>query len=276
MTALRTPLRLTAVLARVTPIWHVVGAGLLAVWLVLQTHRDPFLDQLRATASVRTALIVLALGTAFALDDPTEHDLAGTPVSVATRRVIRVGLLLVPVALLWAGILAIASAAPALSGGPAAVLGAGAWAEMNGGTAPVFTPPPDTATLLPWAALTLELGAVLAVVLGVAAWGSRRSADRSGGLVAAPVTLAVVLVLALLPQPITFLPGWAASPLTTGTATEGWEVWVAGHQRIAVVGLAGLALLVSGSRDLARRTLRRRVAGSRVQAEPLRAADALG
>lgn len=145
------------------------------------------------TLHVRLAALALCIGGAFLLDDPAAEIVESVPASLLFRRLLRLALALPVLTAAWALVLHSAGRAPA------------------------------------WE-LTLELGALLAVALAVAA--------RAGGVAAGP-TLLVLFGLAAL------LPGrWAL--LVPGPEDPRWS---AAHARWALVLAAGLAAFVWASLD---------------------------
>lgn len=219
---------------RLLPWWHLgIGATFAAV-IVWSGQGDSHLTIYGMTRLLRLAMACLALSVAFVLDDPTEDDLAAAGLPVAARRTVRLGLTVPLLAALWAGLLAAAVSAPALKPPPGA-------AAVDGFVLPVW-------------ALSLEFGALVALTLAAAGVAIRRSADRVGGLVAAPATLAMLGAALLLPERWSlFLPPWAAP--TDGQPTPGWLAWVASHQRWALLGVAAVTVLMWAGRDAGRRRL---------------------
>ena len=144
MTRARQALLLAAPSLRATPWLPLLPAGALA--LAVLRFDGPVLLELRLAA------IALCVGAAFVLDDPASETLATSPAPLLFRRLVRIGLVLPLVALLWALTLRYA------------------------GTG--FD-----------AALTLELAAMLAVTLAAAAFATPRLADGRGGPAAAPALL---------------------------------------------------------------------------------------
>lgn len=159
---------------------------------------------------LRLVALLAALGTAFLLDDPSEPTTEAAGVSLLTRRLVRVGL-----------------AAPLLAGWWALVL----W--LAGYRLPGLD--------VPVAAATVQLGALLAVVLALAAFGARLAPERLGGVVAGPA-------LAILAAAATELPRELA--LYVAPTSPEWEAARWRWTGLAVLG--GLALL-AGCRDPAAR-----------------------
>jgi fluoroquinolone transport system permease protein len=161
---------------------------------------------------LRITMTVGALGCAFLLDDPSEPTTEGVAGSLLLRRTLRVALLL-PAATAW-------------------------WVAALWRVHALHPGVP-----LPVAALTLEVVALLAVTVALAAAGSRLAPERRGGVVAAPALLAVVSAASLLP-PRVALYAWPAS-----------ASWASAHQRWALLLALALAAFAAASRDPAHRRL---------------------
>ncbi len=143
------------------------GAVLLAPLVVLDAEPDSVLTGLRVAA------VALASGAAFILDDETEDDLAATPTTIMTRRVLGLALALPAAALCWWGLVVLARASRWL---------------------PEEVP-------LPVGGLTVE--AVALLVAGLATAVAARTWTRSGALVTPAVLGGLLLTAHLLP------PRWA-------------------------------------------------------------------
>lgn len=176
-----------------------LAAGLL-VWV---DYRDGsgLLWPLRGCAAL------LALGAAYTLDDSAAAVTAAAPTSLAVRRGTRLAVVVGAVGIAWA---ALASYAAVLSGDP-----------------------------LPLAALTLELAALLALVLAFAA--------AVGGTAAGPAVVGVLVLSTRLPQRWSLLDG-----------VPGDVSWSAAHRRWVVLLVAAVAVLLVATRDPAARPLLRR------------------
>ncbi|MEU4876237.1 hypothetical protein [Streptomyces sp. NPDC021608] len=145
---------------------------------------------------IRAGAVLLALGAAFVLDDSAAAVTAVTPVPRWLPRALRAGVAVSSVGVGWAGVLAVGARAVG----------------------------PDERRSLPWAGLTLEAAALLAVVLALAALGLRLTAGRGGGELATPGAVFVVVLAALAPLPDGLRP--FAQPLS-GTWDSSREVWAA-------------------------------------------------
>ena len=167
---------------------------------------------------LRLAAVALAAGAAFVLDDPAAETIAASPTPLLFRRLLRAALALPVVAALWALLLLHADAAPA------------------------------------WA-LTLELAAMLATTLAVAALAAPLVPDGRGGVAAAPALLVLLGAAALaLPDGLTL---FAAGPLDAR--------WEASHERWASVLVAAVLAFVYASLDPGRA----RLLALRARREPL-------
>lgn len=173
---------------------------------------------------LRLAAVALCVGAAFVLDDAAAETTASAATPLVFRRLVRIALVLPLIAGLWALLLAYA--------------GTG----FDG-------------------ALTLELAAMLAVVLAAAALAAPLLPEGRGGLAAAP-TLLVLVALAAVALPDTWTL-FASGPEDAR--------WAGSHERWAVVLVAGVAGFLLASRDPGRRRLLgRRTSRGR---EPIRQLD---
>ena len=109
---------------------------------------------------LRLAALALCVGAAFVLDDAASETLASSPTSLLFRRLVRVALVLPPVAALWMLLVAYA----------------GEGADV---------------------ALTLELAGMLAVTLAASALAAPHVPDGRGGLAAGPTLLVLMATAAL-------------------------------------------------------------------------------
>ena len=168
----------------------IVGASLPAAFVVWHFHNQPFPDAGASTFGLRAAAVMLAMGLAFVLDDPTEDTTGPAPVSILTRRALRIGLALPPVLLLWLVLRAYAGGAVGEEGIPA------------------------------WP-LTLEFLTFCAAGLAGAAAGARILSDRLGGLAGAGAIALSALVLAVFPWAFGLLTRIAGTP-QHDAATPWW------------------------------------------------------
>ena len=167
---------------------------------------------------LRLAAVALAAGAAFVLDDPAAETIAASPTPLLFRNLLRAALALPLVAALWTVLLLYADVAPA------------------------------------WA-LTLELAAMLAATLAIAALAAPLVPDGRGGVAAAPALLVLLGAAALaLPDGLTL---FAAGPLDAR--------WGASHERWASVLVAAILAFVYASLDPGRA----RLLALRARREPL-------
>lgn len=158
----------------------VAASGLVALLLVVKD--DALEDPGSALLLLRAVGVIAVLGAAFVLDDEAAPTLEASPSTVAWRRSLRVFtaslLVAVPWALVW-------------------------WrVEVH-----------DTEA--PWAGLSLELAALLALALATAAAVTRWAGTTDPGVATTPVVFGVVLGAFQLPQKFALYgapgPGWDAA-----------------------------------------------------------------
>ena len=185
-----------------------VSLGLLA----LAVRPGSVLEAEELVQWLRIAIVTGALGCAFLLDDPSEPTTESGAGSLLLRRALRVALLLPATAAWWVAVVwRIRAVYPAVS--------------------------------LPIAAFTLEVAALLAVTMALAAAGSRLAPERRGGVVAAPALLALTSAAFLLPAQVTLY------------AQPGSAAWDGAHRRWALLLGLALAAFAAASRDPAHRRL---------------------
>lgn len=119
---------------------------------------------------LRVAVLLLCMGTAFVLDDPTEETIGHVPTPLVMRRTLRVVLVLPLVSTMWFVMSRVAGTVPAREGGP-----------------------------MPIGDLTIEAATLLAIALTSACVGAKLTADRLGGIVAAPAVFALIGIAMFLP-----------------------------------------------------------------------------
>lgn len=150
-------------------VWQpMMWAGVLAGAYVRMEGPDAYIDY--RVLVLRLAILFVCMGAAFALDDATEDTLSYVPAPLLLRRLLRVLLLLPLAAATWFLLVETAGEVTRRDGGP-----------------------------LPVGDLTVEAGAMLAVTLVAASIGSRVTSDRLGGIVAAPILLALAVGAIALP-----------------------------------------------------------------------------
>ncbi|MGC9541753.1 hypothetical protein [Streptomyces sp. UG1] len=149
-----------------------------------------------AVLLIRACAVLLAMGTAFMLDDPAAATTEVVPVPRWVPRTLRVAIALVAVVVGWTGVLVL-----------------GTWAVA-----------PQARELLPGPGLTLEAAALFATVLALAALGLRLTAGTGGGMLAAPGAVLCVMLAVLMPLPARLQP--FAQPLSAGWNSSRW-LWTA-------------------------------------------------
>lgn len=216
--------------AKLVPWAHVCAGTVLAFGVVSAVRGNEWADVPAVVHAVRVGAVAIAVSLAFVFDDPTEAMLAGTPVTVAVRRSVRLVVVLPLVALLWVGLLWWAWSTPAIQQTTAS------WPGLP----------------LPVSALTLEVGALAAVALASSAVSMWRSRSTTGGLVAGPAGLAAAAALLLLPPSLALWVPYAPAPPVNSVTDARWLAWVAAHQRWAALIVFGLLGIALWSRDRAR------------------------
>ncbi|HYO61190.1 MAG TPA: hypothetical protein VEU29_04775 [Actinomycetota bacterium] len=179
--------------------WSAVGlSGALALAAVyvltrsscaVRANGEACLDLAARVQGVRLGGILLALGAATLMDDPTDEAVASSATGLAAVRGLRVAVALPILAAFWGGALWLASRNPA------------------------------HADVLPAGDLTLEVSALLMVALaGGGAWVRRKGGRAS--LAAAPTVLCAAVLAALMPEPARLIvedpadPAWATTHST--------------------------------------------------------------
>lgn len=203
--------------------WELVRSG----HLVRSLQRAPFLTVAVAGAAylaarrgdthdvvgdLRVLGLLLALGSGFVLDDGAAVTLQASPYSLARRLGLRIACAAVVVVPLWTALLA--RFLPAARAGDRWALGLG---------------------------LTIELGAALAVVWAVAAWGRRHGFEHPG-VATTPALLASLLLATSIPQ----------APMLVGPGAQ----WTPAHLRWSGVLAGATCVLVAAMRDPAARRRR--------------------
>jgi hypothetical protein len=159
--------------------------------------------------------LALCTGAAFLLDEAAGATLDATPRSRARRRMLRIGLAFPLLCGVWAGSLWYATAVEGTPFGP------------------------DTR-----AALSVQLGAMLALTLAASAIALRLMPDERGGWTGAAVLFSLLGAALWLPERWTLL------------AAPGDDAWNAAQQRWAALLALALLALVWASRDPAARNAR--------------------
>lgn len=187
----------------------VVAWALVATLLVVKV--EALAHPGSALMLVRAVGVIAVLGAAFVLDDEAASTLEASPSTLAWRLSLRVVTAVALVSVPWAG----------------------AWwrAESHG-------------TDLPWAGLTLEVAALLALALATAAGVTRWSGATDAGVATTPMVFVVVLGAFQLP------PRFALY----GNPGPGWDD---AHVRWSVLLAVATLLLLWCARDPAARRLTR-------------------
>ena len=230
---LRPLLRATARAVNWLPL--ALGASLgLAVVLVPEALTTKLTDA-HLVELIRVAAACTALGAAFLLDDPATRSTPTVPTSRLARNLVRAAVAAPAIALWWGAALTLARA--------------------------MAHRPHETH--LPAAALTVEVAALIAAALALAATAQRHTTDGNAGVIAAPA----VLVLA---AAIWFLPRRVA--LATAPGDPHWTV---SHYRWAGLLAAGVVAFVWAGHERTRRPAAvGRAASSRRDPEPADDVDA--
>ena len=168
------------------PLW----AAILAILYVLWEAPNSFIDY--RILVLRLGGLLICMGAAFVLDDPTEETIGHVPTPLMLRRSMRIALLLPLVATAWGVLVHLGGEVPRRAGGP-----------------------------LPVGDLTLEAATLLLAALAAACLGARLTSDRLGGIAAAPVVLAFVGAALLLPHDYRLFVGSPSDPRWA----EAHEMW---------------------------------------------------
>ena len=155
---------------------------------------------------LRVGALLLCMGAAFVLDDVSEETIGHVPTPLLMRRTLRILLLLPLLGSAWAAMLYIAGDVARDDGGP-----------------------------MPAGDLTLEAATLLAVAFCAATVGGRFTADRLGGIAAAPIVLVLVAVATFLPERQKMILG-SPSFARWEDAHEWWRV-------VLVAAVVGFVLL---------------------------------
>jgi len=157
---LRQAWRLAPLTIRTIRLLPIAATGALSFLLVFMAHHD----HSGGLQHVPQAAMFLSIGCGFVLDDPAEATIAGVPPVLLYRRVLRLALAIPFLAVVWASLL---------------------WyARVDGTTG----------------ALTVELAAMAAIAVGIAAIASHVVPDGLGGVAAGPSVLVLFVTVALLPR----------------------------------------------------------------------------
>jgi len=215
---------MTALLQRLAPVartiaWPaLVGGALACVAVIAAAQQLPAVFPLARWPGL--GALALCVGAAFLLDDDAATTVDATPTSLARRRLLRVALALPLLGAVWAGSLWYGTSADGASFGP------------------------DTR-----AALSLQLGAMLALTLAASALALRALPGEQCGWTGAVAPFALLTAVLLLPERWTLL------------AVPGEDAWPAVQQRwTALLALGVMTIAWAGrepGRNLGRRIGRR-------------------
>lgn len=169
------------------PLW---AAGLALLYVAMEA-RSGYIDY-RITV-LRVGALLLCMGAAFVLDDVTEETIGHVPTPLLMRRGLRIGLLVSLLAVAWAVMLKIAGDVGPREGGP-----------------------------MPAGDLTLEAATLLAIAFCAASLGTRFTADRLGGVAAAPIVLGLVAIALFVPENQAMILGGPSYP-RWADAHEWWR-----------------------------------------------------
>jgi hypothetical protein len=165
------------------------GAGLGLVVLIVPEVLATRMSAADLTTLLRIAAACLAVGAAFLLNDPAARSIQTAPTPRLLRHAVRAGLALPAVGAGWGAALA------------ATALGRGAVAAAP-----------------PRAGLTLEVAALVALALALAACASRIAPDGNAAVLAGPALLVVLAAVWFAPHRVALVlapadPGWGAAHL---------------------------------------------------------------
>ncbi len=169
-------------------------------------------DAAGLTTVLRLAALFGAVGCGFLLDDPSESTTAVTPASRPLRLLLRPLVAIPGIALWWAAVLALLRHDT----------DAGTWQGV------------------PLAGCTLELAALMAAALAVAAFAVRRPPHDGGGTVAAPTLIVLVAVAQFVPDRFHLF------------VSPGTDQWATVHRWWTAILVAAVLLTTWASRDLTR------------------------
>jgi hypothetical protein len=165
---------------------------ILAILYVLKEAPNAFIDY--RILVLRVGGLLLCMGAAFVLDDPTEETIAHVPTPLVFRRSLRIALFLPLIAGAWRVLVYLAGEVPLRAGGP-----------------------------MPIGDLTLEATTLLLIALSASCLGARLTSDRLGGIAAAPIVLALVAMSMFLPHDYKLIVGSASDP-RWAEAHDMWRV----------------------------------------------------
>lgn len=191
-------------------VWPLLLTGVLAGgYIYLQPENRYIGDRITV---LRIAALAICIAAAFVLDDATEETVGHVPTPLWLCRLVRAALAVSIAALLWTLVIRLTGDVPPELGGP-----------------------------LPVGDLTLEAGTAFVVSLSASSAGARLTADRLGGIVAAPVLLGLAALAFFLPL---------GHPLLTDAPYS--PTWDDAHHAWRQVLVAAAAAFVLVNRDSGR------------------------
>jgi hypothetical protein len=214
--------------ARLVPWWHLV-LGLVAAVALAATRRTDYVDDV--VFGLRVGAVALAVSLAFVLDDPALSVTDGKPVPLWLPRLSRLVLVLPVVAAGW-------------------------WLLMDWMEVTLRSTPETAAMTVPRVALSVELAALVGIVLGCAAVVVRTGRE-TGGLAAAVALLGGVVALLMLPERWRVFISPASPPLPGEAPSPMWQLWVDAHLRWAALAATGWLAFAIGVRGPAQGRLGR-------------------
>jgi hypothetical protein len=217
LTRARQTLQLAPPTWRASSYTPLVAASAIAAGFVWLETPGAFVDY--RILVLRLSGLLICLGAAFVLDDPTEDFLGYVPTPLLFRRIVRIALAAPIAGAAWVVCLNLAGDVPNRLGGP-----------------------------LPAAALTLEACTALVLTMTAASFGSLRASDRLGGALAAPILVALIGVAMTLRGSYQLVAGSPADPQ-----------WLPAHDRWGRVLVAACAAFVYWNQDRGRLPISRRV-----------------
>lgn len=231
----RTMIRPTAKAMRWPPIVSACAASFAALQIARPKFAvEPLMPEM--IPPMRIAMLMLALGVPFALDDPAAETLASKPTRLWVGRALRIALVLPLFVAAWLLLLRFGNWAlthtPTWSGG-----------EANASAA---VPPPGPS--LPAWGLSREFATYVVAGLAFSALGARALPERIGSIASGPALLAVVGAATQLPRRLTLFP-----------EDPRLRDWAHAHNRWMIALVVASVLLVQLCRDPGRPRLRARI-----------------
>lgn len=167
--------------ARLVSFMPIPIAGILAAAYVVAEARN--VGTAYRLLVLRIAALLICLGAAFVLDDPTEDTLSHVATPLLLRRLLRVALVLPVVGIAWIVCVTLVGDQPERLGGP-----------------------------VPFGDITLEAATLFVITMTAASFGALVASDRLGGVVAAPVLFVLAAIVLFLPPDYVLLASDPGSP----------------------------------------------------------------